>query len=310
MEDIAAIQSRHFMQCWSAQEGYEPIAVDHTEGCWIHTRDGRRIFDLRSAHECINLGFNIEQEGGSNKVAGMIIEPIVGSNGIIPAPPRYMTMLRELCDRWKLVLIVDETMTGMGRTGKLFAIEHYGIEPYILVMGKALGAYCPLAATIFSETISRGFDRHIFGHGQSFSGHALACAAALASIEALFEEKILENVRDMGAYLEQRLRALGRNHPSVGDVRGLGLFWTLELVRDRKTRKPLRRATEKYAGTIVKEVAEFLFREKNVYVPSDKFGLWVVPPLIVNRQEIDFIVEALDEALQLADQWLSRQAPG
>lgn len=449
-------QAAHFMQCWSSQRGYAPMPVERTEGCWIHTTDGRRIFDLRSAHECINLGFNhpkvldamraqmekvvyvtddfateptaklarklavmtpgspnkrvffaqsgagaieaaikgarqykyneffrsptppefdaprqypfpykiisryrswhgatsgassvsgdprrwfvepftvpgvvfapeanayrspfgevadpvasnlqyidylIEQEGGNNKVAAMIIEPVVGSNGIIPPPPGYMQGIAALCKKWGILLIADETMSGMGRTGKMLAIEHYGIEPDIIVMGKALGAYCPLAVAIFSERVAAAFDDNIFGHGQSFAGHALGCAAALAGIEVL-EDGLLAHAEAMGERLGAQLHALAAKHPCVGDVRGLGLFWTLELVRDRDTKEPLRRATEKYSDTIVKKLAEFLFHERNVYVPTDKFGIWVVPPLIVTVEELDFVVTAIDDALTMAD---------
>lgn len=459
-EDFAALQARHLMQCWSSQSGYAPLPVSSASGCWIETTDGRRIFDLRSAHECINLGFRhpkvleamrrqmesvvyvtddfatestarlaeklsritpgspnkkvffcqsgaaaieaaikgarqhkyietfrkgaastdapgqypypykvisryrswhgatagatsasgdprrwfaepltvpgivfapdadayrspfgegtdavtanlryldylIEQEGGSNKVAAMLIETVVGSNGIIPPPPGYLEGIRTLCDKWGLVLIVDETMTGMGRTGKLLACEHYGLVPDIIVMGKALGVYCPMAAAIFSEKIARSFDDHIFGHGQSFAGHALAAAAALASLEVLEEEKLVERAASLGAYLGEKLHGLKPRHASIGDVRGLGLFWTIELVADRATKKPLRRATEKYTRTIVKDVSDYLFRAKNIYVPSDKFGVWVVPPLVVTREEIDMIVDAIDDSLRLADDWLA-----
>ncbi len=448
------------MQCWSAQKNYAPIPVASTRGCWIHTTDGQRIFDLRSAHECINLGFNhprvlqamreqmeqviyvtddfataptaalaeklaflspggpnkkvffsqsgasaveaaikaarfyqynalfreparepgratdapgqypypykiisryrswhgssaaaasasgdprrwfqepftvpgmvfapdagdyrspwgtgpqavqsnldyleylIEQEGGNNKVAAVILEPVVGSNGIIPPPEGYLPGVRRLCDKWGLLLIADETMTGLGRTGRLFALEHYGVEPDILVLGKALGAYCPLAATIFSERVSRSFDENIFGHGQSYSGHALACAAGLASLEVLLEPDFLPEVRRKGEYLGERLRALAPRHPCVGDVRGLGMFWTIEMVRDQAAKTPLRKATEKYQPTIVSDLARHLLETENIYVPSDKFGLWIVPPLIVTHEEIDWLITALDKALTRAD---------
>ena len=443
------------MQCWSAQAGYAPIAVAKAQGCWIHAHDGRKIFDLRSAHECINLGFNhpkviaalkaqmdkvlyvtddfateptaklaqrlaeltpgsphkkvyfsqsgaaaieaaikaarqfqynrvfkeggavdapsqypypykiisryaswhgaasgaasasgdprrwfqepltvpgvvfapdanpyrphfdsldshlsylnhiIEQEGGRNKVAAFLLEPIVGSNGIIAPPDGYLEGVRELCDRWDLLMIVDETMTGMGRTGKWLAIEHWDVVPDIIIMGKALGAYCPLAATILSEKVASSFDHHLFGHGQSYSGHALACAGALAAIEVLTEEGLLEQAREMGNYLGQRLRELGERFRCVGDVRGMGLFWTMELVKGRESKEPLRKATEKYEATVVKQVSDFLFDKRNVYVPSDKFGLWVVPPLIVTHEEVDFLLRALQDALELADSLLT-----
>ena len=247
------------------------------------------------------LDYLIEQEGGSNKVAAMLVEPVVGSNGIIPPPAGYMRGLRDLCDKWDLLLVADETMTGMGRTGKMFAIEHYGIEPDIVVMGKALGVYCPMAATILSERVARSFDDHIFGHGQSFSGHALGAAAALASIDVLFEDGLIDRAAELGAYLGDKLTALQGRHQSIGDVRGLGLFWTIELVADRDARTPLRRATEKYSKTVVRDVADYLFQEKDIYVPSDKFGVWVVPPLVVTKDEIDWIVASIDDALKIAD---------
>ncbi|WPP50147.1 aminotransferase family protein [Catalinimonas niigatensis] len=456
-QDFAALQAGHMIQCWSAQDAYQPLEVEKTEGCWIYTKDGRKIFDLRCAHECINLGFRhpkvlaamkaqmekvvyvtddfateptarlaeklahitpgspnkkvwfsqsganaveaaikaarmyqynrmqqegkeklegsrqypfpykiisryrswhgattlassasgdprrwfqepfsapgfvhgpdaycyrcpfgleypscklacanyLEQmitfEGGSGKVAAVLVEPVVGSNGIIPPPPDYFPRLREICDHYDILLIVDETMTGMGRTGKLLAIEHYGIEPDIIIMGKALGMYSPLAATIFSEKVAQSFDENIFGMGQSFSGHALSCAAALACLEVLEEEHILSHTQEMGVYLGEKLHQLQEKHPSVGDVRGLGLFYTLEIVKNRETKEPLRKISEKYTKTVVSDIADFLLKEKNIYIPSDKFGIWVVPPLIVQPHEIDFIVEALDEALGMAD---------
>jgi taurine--2-oxoglutarate transaminase len=117
----------------------------------------------------------------------------------------------------------------------------------------------------------------------------------------LREEGFLAEVSEKGDYLGQQLRELAPRHRSVGDVRGIGLFWTIELVKDPATGEPLRRATEKYTPTIVQQISRFLLEEKNIYVPSDKFGVWVVPPLIVTRDEIDFLVSAIDESLALAD---------
>ena len=243
------------------------------------------------------IDYMIENEGGSNKVAAVIVEPVVGSNGIIPPPPGYMQRLRQICDNWDVLLIADETMSGMGRTGKMFAIEHYNVVPDIIVMGKALGMYCPLSAMILTEKVARVFDENLFGHGQSFSCHALGCAAALAGIEVIEEEDILQRTTELGHYLGERLKALANKYPQVGDVRGLGLFWTLELVKDRETQEPLRKTTEKYVKTVVSDVADYLMREKSIYVPADKFGVWVVPPLVVTREELDFVVDAIDEAL-------------
>ena len=182
----------------------------------------------------------------------------------------------------------------------MFAIEHYSIIPDIIVVGKALGAYCPLAAAIFSKKVAESFDENLFGHGQSYAGHALACAAALAGIKVLQDEGIVEHAKEMGTYLGRRLHEISEKHPSVGNVRGLGLFWTIELVKDNKTKEPLRRTTEKYSYTVVSKIAEYLLQEKNIYIPADKFGIWIVPPLIVTREEIDFLIDAIDDALTFA----------
>jgi taurine--2-oxoglutarate transaminase len=243
----------------------------------------------------------IELEGGSTKVAALIIEPIVGSNGIVLPPPEYLPKLRKICNKWDILLIADETMTGFGRTGKMFAIEHYDVIPDIMVVGKALGVYCPLTAAIFSQKVAEIFEENLFGHGQSYSGHALACAAALTSIEILQEDGIVDHSREMGEYLGHRLNALVEKHPSIGDIRGLGLFWAIELVKDRNTKEPMRRVTEKYAYNPVSKIAEYLLQEKNIYIPADKFGIWIVPPLIVTEVEIDFLVSAIDDALAIAD---------
>jgi taurine--2-oxoglutarate transaminase len=117
----------------------------------------------------------------------------------------------------------------------------------------------------------------------------------------LNEERILDHVIEMGQYLGNRLKALEQTHKSVGEVRGIGLFWTVELVRNRETKEPFRRQTEKYSHNVITDIAEYLLMKKNIYIPADKFGIWVVPPLIVNREEIDFVVDSIDEALKIAD---------
>ncbi|MFP6722977.1 MAG: aminotransferase class III-fold pyridoxal phosphate-dependent enzyme [Candidatus Poribacteria bacterium] len=138
--------------------------------------------------------------------------------------PNNLPLLRQICDKWGILLIVDETMTGFGRTGEMFAVNHYDVVPDITVVGKALGVYCPLTAVIFGEKVTRIFDKNLFGHGQSYSGHALACAAALRSIEVLEEENLIQRSQELGAYLGERLTEMAKRHKSVGDVRGLGLF--------------------------------------------------------------------------------------
>jgi taurine--2-oxoglutarate transaminase len=198
------------------------------------------------------------------------------------------------------VLIADETMTGFGRTGKFLAIEYYDVEPDIIIMGKALGAYVPMSACIMNEKVSATFDEHIFGHGQSYSGHALGSAAALASIEVLMEE-VMPGLPEKSKYLEEKLHQLKEKHQSVGEVRGLGMMWTLELVQDRESKIAYRDFTQKYDTTPVKKLAGYLLNEENIYVPGDKFGLWVVPPLVVSKEEIDWLMQGLSRGLEKLD---------
>lgn len=254
-------------------------------------------FDTQSVDKNIAyLDYMIEQEGGSNAVVGALIEPIVGSNGIMLPPAGYLEKLQDLCAKWDLLFIVDETMTGMGRTGKMFACDHYGIEPDVLIMGKALGAYCPIAAVIFSEKIAQSFDEHHFGHGQSYSGHALAAAAALASIDVLFEDRLLEHAQSMGALIEDRLQKIVEKHAIVSHIQGIGLFWTVHIAGENAN-TPVRRATEKYQKNLVASISEYLLDQYNIYTPSDKFGIWIVPPLVVTQEEMHWILDCIDNAL-------------
>jgi taurine--2-oxoglutarate transaminase len=195
-------------------------------------------------------------------------------------------------------------MSGMGRTGKLFAFEHYDVAPDIIVLGKALGVYCPLSATIFNQKIAQTYENNIFGHGQSFAGHALACAAGLASLEVLLDDGLLNHSRQMGVYLEEKLLPLATRHPSIGDIRGLGMFWTIELVKDPESKEPLRQVNEKYAPTIVSEIAKILLEKHDIYIPTEKFGIWIVPPLVASKEEVDFIVDAIDQSLFIADEYI------
>jgi len=126
-------------------------------------------------------------------------------------------------------------------------------------------------------------------------------AAALAGINVLKEEGILDRVKEMGKYLGKRLKSLEQAHKSIGEVRGIGLFWTIELVKNRQTKEPFRKQTEKYAHNVVTDISEYLLRQKNIYIPADKFGIWIVPPLIVKKEEIDFLVDSIDEALKIAE---------
>ena len=182
----------------------------------------------------------ILQYEGPQNVAAVIMETIVGTNGIIVPPDGYLESIREVCDRHGILLICDEVMAGFGRTGKWFGVDHWGVVPDIMTVAKGINSgYVPLGAMIINQKLADWVQDKYFAGGLTYSGHVLACASAIASIEAFQEEGIVENSAALGEVLGARLGELMDKHPSIGEVRGKGLFWGIELVKDRETREPL-----------------------------------------------------------------------
>jgi taurine--2-oxoglutarate transaminase len=247
----------------------------------------------------------ILQYEGPNTVAAVILETVTGTNGIIVPPDGYLQSIREVCDRHGIVLIFDEVMAGFGRTGTWFACDNWDVVPDILTVAKGINSgYVPLGAMVISRALADWVRDKPFAGGLTYSGHPLACASAVASIEAFREEGIVENSAAMGGYLAQALPALQDRHLSIGDVRGLGLFWGLELVRDRAAREPLvpfNAGGEAAApvNRLTKAALErglYLFVHWNVVV--------ICPPLTIKREELDEGLGVLDEVLAIADEYV------
>jgi adenosylmethionine-8-amino-7-oxononanoate aminotransferase len=181
-------------------------------------------------------------EAGPRRVIGFVAEPVVGATlGAVPAVPGYFRRVREVCDRHGVLLILDEVMCGMGRTGTLYACEQEGVSPDIVTIAKGLGAgYQPIGACLLSQRVFDAFAEGsgFFQHGHTYLGHAIACAAALAVQKVIAEDGLLARVRETGALLERELRRALGDHPNVGDIRGRGLFWGIELVEDRASKTP------------------------------------------------------------------------
>jgi taurine--2-oxoglutarate transaminase len=247
----------------------------------------------------------IELEGGSEKVAGIIFEPVTGANGIIVPPDDYFPRLREICDRWGILMIADEVMSGFGRTGRWFAMDHWGVVPDIMTMAKGItSGYVPLGAAIAREHIGNRFKEQFFSHGATYSGHALACATAIRVIQVYQEDGLIENSESMGTYLLERALELKEKHPCIGDVRGLGLFVGLELVKNRKTREPLMPVAAKIApGMNPKlEVAKRLVELGMIAMAANPSNIIAMAPaLIVTKDEIDEGIAIMDKALEIAD---------
>ncbi|WP_433672090.1 aspartate aminotransferase family protein [Nocardia sp. CA-136227] len=255
------------------------------------------------AEECDRALRHLEQTielEGPGTIAAVILESVPGTAGIMVPPPGYLAGVRELCDRYGIVFIADEVMAGFGRTGRWFAIDHFGVVPDLITFAKGVNSgYVPLGGVAIAPHIAATFDDRPYPGGLTYSGHPLATAAAVATINAMTEERIVENAADMGErVLGPGLRELAERHPSVGEVRGLGVFWAVELVRDRATREPL----APYGGTsraMVEAVAAAKAAGLLLFVNFNR--LHVVPPCIVGEAEAKEGLAILDQALTVAD---------
>jgi taurine--2-oxoglutarate transaminase len=244
----------------------------------------------------------ILQYEGPQNVAAVIMETIVGTNGVIVPPDGYLQAIREVCDRHGILLILDEVMAGFGRTGKWFGCENWNVVPDIITVAKGINSgYVPLGAMVIREPLAEWVEDKYFAGGLTYSGHVLACAAAIASIEAFREEGIVENAAAMGEALGAGLAQLQERHPSVGEIRGKGLFWGIELVRDRETREPL--VPFNATGEDFAPMAQVMkaAMERGLYLMTHWNVIMVVPPLTITREELDEGLGVLDEVLSLVD---------
>jgi taurine---2-oxoglutarate transaminase len=240
---------------------------------------------------------------GPATVAAVILETVVGTNGILVPPDGYLAGVRQICDEYGILLIADEVMAGFARCGEWFAVDHWGVTPDLITFAKGVNSgYVPLGGVIIADEIAATFATRAFPGGLTYSGHPLACAAAVASIGIFREEGIVEHARSLGGdVIGPELRALAERHPSVGEVRGLGVFWALELVRDRDTHEPL--VPFNATGADTAPMTQFAAACK-------QRGLWpfvhfnrthVVPPCTTTAAEVREGIEILDEALAVTD---------
>ncbi|TQJ29814.1 aspartate aminotransferase family protein [Microbacterium sp. SLBN-146] len=255
-----------------------------------------------SARALAHLEQTIVLEGAST-IGAIILESIVGTNGVLIPPPGYYAGVRELCDRYGILLIADEVMVGFGRVGEWFAFQAFDVVPDLITFAKGVNSgYVPLGGVVISDRVAAHFDTTVFPGGLTYSGHPLACAAGVATFEVFERDGILERVRDLGTrVVEPRLRAMASRHPSVGDVRGMGLFWAIELVKNRETREPL--VPFNAAGADAAPVAAVAAACKREGVwPFTHFNrLHVAPPLVITEDELVRGLEVIDRALDVAD---------
>ena len=248
----------------------------------------------------------ILQYEGAHTVAAVILETVTGTNGLIVPPDGYLRSIRETCDRHGILLITDEVMAGFGRTGKWFGVDNWDVVPDIMTLAKGINSgYVPLGAMVVREPIAAWLRDKYFAGGLTYSGHPLACAVAVASIDAFKDEGIVENAAERGEDFREGLQALALKHPSIGEVRGLGCFWGLELVKSRETREPLvpyNGAAEDAAP--VTRLAKAAM-ERGLYLMTHWNVILICPPLTITREELDEGLAILDEALAIADEYVA-----
>ena len=244
---------------------------------------------------------------GPHNVAAIIVEPVVGTNGILVPPPGYLAGVRELCDRHGILLIADEVMAGFGRCGEWFSIQHWDVQPDLICFAKGVNSgYVPLGGVVISAEVAASFDERAYPGGLTYSGHPLACASAVASINIFKEEDVIGRAARLGAeVIGPELEKLAARHPSVGEVRGLGVFWAIELVRDRETREML--VPYNAAGDAAKPMLEVAAacKERGLWPFTHFNRLHVVPPCTISDDDVRAGLSIIDEALDVADRYVA-----
>jgi taurine--2-oxoglutarate transaminase len=273
---------------WAAEPGLPGI---------VHVMDPyhgiQRGFDTAETW-LANLEEQIQFEG-PNTIAGFIIEPVTGTNGILVLPDGYLRGVRDLCDKYGIVMIADEVMSGFGRTGRWFAIDHWNVVPDVISMAKGLtSAYVQLGAVGMRRKIADHFKDKVFYGGLTYNSHTLACAAALATLDVYEQDGLIARAAKMGEHMKARLQELAAKHACVGAVRSIGLFGIVELVRDRKTMEPM----APFNGTSpeMKALSAF-FREHGLYTFVRWNSFFTNPPLTITEAEMDEAFGIIDRGL-------------
>lgn len=246
---------------------------------------------------------------GPQTIAAIILEPVTGTNGIIIPPAGYLEGVRSLCDQYEIILIADEVMSGFGRTGRWFAVDHWDVKPDLITMAKGLtSGYAPLGAVGMRQEIAEFFNERVYQGGLTYNAHPISLAAAIANIGALIEDQLIEHSATMGTALHRFLTDLGEQHPSIGDIRSIGLFAVIELVKDRRTKEPL----APYQGKSSEMMKlRRLVLDNGVYLYTHQNTILVIPPLIITEEQLQEGFNVIGEALTYTDELvLKSEQPG
>ena len=268
----------------------------YREGIEFDSEESASSYYLKKLEE------QIQYEGPGSEAA-IVMETITGSNGILIPPKGYMPGVRALCDKYGILMICDEVMTGWCRTGKMFAFEHFDVKPDIVTFAKGVTCgYVPLGGVVVSKEIAAYFDDNLLSCGLTYSGHPLSCAAGVACVNYYEEADILTNVNKVGQVLGEVLEELKQHHKSVGDVRYIGLFSAVELVKDKETKEPLVPYGKDPKGIMGKITG--LLKERKFMTYTHENMVLVAPPLIITEEQLREELKKLDEVLTIVDQEL------
>ena len=283
---------------------YGSSGVVHFNGPFLYRSSFHAETERQESERALDYLDRLIQHEGSDSIAAIILESVPGTAGIMVPPPGYMAGVREICDRYGIVFIADEVMAGFGRTGEWFAIDHFNVAPDLMTFAKGVtSGYVPLGGVAISEEIAATFADRAYPGGLTYSGHPLACAAAVATINVMEDEGMVANADRIGAeVLGPGLHELAKRHPSVGEVRGLGVFWAIELVADRKTREPL----APYGGSSPAMNAVISACKSGGLLPFANFNrIHAVPACNITDAEVAEGLAILDKALDVADTYVT-----
>jgi len=258
---------------------------------------------LETCHrECIAHMEQIILFEGPQNIAALMLEGVPGTSGLFIPPDDYWPRMREICTRYDILLIDDEVMSGFGRTGEWFGVNHWDVTPDIMTLAKGItSGYVPLGAVVVSRAIADHFEDRILPLGLTYSGHPVSMAAGIATIGVYKEQKLIENAKSLGVILKEGLEELKAKHPSVGDVRSIGLFAVIELVKDKETKQPMAPWNAKPHEMGVMAQVPGALRERGMYTFSKWNWIFVIPPLSINETELREGLRILDEVLDITD---------
>ncbi len=255
--------------------------------------------------QCLRHIEEVVQYEGPQNVAAIMMETVTGTNGIIIPPDGYLAGLRELCDRYGILLILDEVMSGFGRTGKWFATNHWNVVPDIMTIAKGLtSSALPLGGVVMRDQIASYFDKNLFYGGLTYNSHPMSCAAAIATLKVYAEDNLIDNAERLGRVLSRELAKLKEKHASVGDVRSIGLFSIVELVKDRASREPLVPYNAKADQMATMNRLNAFFRENGLYTFIRWNNFFVNPPLCITEEQLLEGLAVVDKGLRIADESL------